>query len=126
METKMKLSEVLHINDEIRSIIDNNNIKIDVLLKFRLLGIMKAFESHVVSFNVIKNEKIMEYGTETDDGIFKIEKDDPVSLEKFKSDINQLLDSIVSINLEMLRPAEIFDKGLNSDHLINLYPIICK
>lgn len=126
MEIKMKLNEVLNINNQISSIIDNNNIKIDVLLKFRLLGIMKALEPHVASFNIVKNEKIMEYGKEYDDGMFKIEKDDTVALCKFKSDIEQLLITTVNINIEMLKPEEVFDRGLSSDHLINLYPIICK
>ena len=38
---KIKLGNVLEINNVLKSIIDNTELKIDALFKFKLLGIMK-------------------------------------------------------------------------------------
>lgn len=72
MEIKLKLEEVLKINNTLKTIIDDLQTKINVLLKFRLLGIMKSIEPFVSSFDVIRNEKIIEYGKENEDGNFQI------------------------------------------------------
>ena len=126
MEIKLKFDEVLAINNVLKSIIDNDKIKINVLLKFRLLGIMRSLEPHITNFEIVKKEKIVEYGEETKNGIFQISNDNPEAMELFKRDIKQVLDSEVIIHIDMLKPDEIFDKGLTSEYLIELYPIICK
>lgn len=124
MEIKLKVNEVLGLNNVLKSIIDNGKIKINVLLKFRLLGIMRSIESHITNFEIVKNEKIIEYGEETENGIYKISKDKPEAMESFKRDIEQVLDSEVTININMLKPGEVFDQGLTSEYLMGLYPII--
>ena len=124
MEIKLKVNEVLGLNNILKSIIDNDKVKINVLLKFRLLGIMRSIESHITNFEIIKNEKIIEYGEETENGIYQISKDKPDAMENFKKDIEQVLDSEVTININMLKPAEVFDQGLTSEYLMGLYPII--
>lgn len=124
MEIKLKVDEVLGLNDTLKSIIDNDNVKINALLKFRLLGIMQSIKSHITNFEIIKNEKIIEYGEETENGIYQISKDNPEAIENFKRDIEQVLNSEVAININMLKPSEIFDQGLTSDYLMGLYPII--
>lgn len=124
MEIKLKVNEVLGLNNVLKSIIDNDKVKINVLLKFRLLGIMHSIESHIINFEIVKNEKIIEYGEETENGIYQISKDKPDAIENFKKDIDQILDSEVTININMLKPAEVFDQGLTSEYLMGLYPII--
>ena len=124
MEIKLKVNEVLGLNNILKSIIDNDKVKINVLLKFRLLGIMRSIESHITNFEIVKNEKIIEYGEETENGIYQISKDKPNAMENFKKDIEQVLDSEVTININMLKPAEVFDQGLTSEYLMGLYPII--
>lgn len=124
MEIKLKVDEVLGLNNVLKSIIDNEKIKINVLLKFRLLGIMRSIESHITNFEIIKNEKIIEYGEENENGIYQISKDKPEAIDNFKKDVERVLDSEVTININMLKPCEIFDQGLTSEYLMGLYPII--
>lgn len=124
MEIKLKLEEVLNINNTLKTIIDDHQTKINVLLKFRLLGIMKSIEPFVFSFDVIRNEKIIEYGKENKDGNFQIHKDDKEAVAKFKNDLEQVLNSEVTLNIELLKVNEVFDSGIRSDHLMGLFPII--
>lgn len=124
MDVKLKVDEVLGLNNVLKSIIDNNKVKINVLLKFRLLGIMRSIESHITDFEIIKNEKIVEYGEETENGIYQISESKPEAIENFKRDIERVLNSEVTVNINMLKPDEVFDQGLTSEYLIELYPII--
>ena len=124
MEIKLKLNEVVNINNTLSAIIDDSNTKINILLKFRLLGIMNAIKSLITNFEIVKNEKIIEFGKETKDGIYQISKDDKKSLAKFRAEIEKVLDSAVSITVEPINPEEIIDKGLKAEYLIGLYPII--
>ena len=84
MEIKLKLSEVLRINTVLKAVIEDGKVKTDALLKFRLLGIMRSIESHISSFEIIKNEKIIAYGEETEDGVFQIKPDNVNALEQFE------------------------------------------
>ena len=93
-------------------------------MKFRLLGIMQSIKLNITNFEIIKNEKIVEYGEETENGIYQISNDTPEAIEKFKRDIEQVLNSEVTININMLKPDEVFDQGLASEYLMGLYPII--
>lgn len=124
MEIKLKVDEILVLNNTLKSIIDNDKVKINVLLKFRLLGIMQCIKSYISNFEIIKNEKIIEYGEETENGTYQISKDKPEAIENFKKDIEQVLNSEITININILKPSEVFDQGLSSEYLIGLYPII--
>ena len=124
MEINLKVQEVLNINKVLKSIIDDNDIKINAVLKFRLLGIMRAIETHVTNFEIIKNEKIIEYGEESEDGVYQISKDKPDAIEKFSNNITQELESLVTVNINTLKPDEVFNQGLASDYLLGIYPII--
>ena len=73
---------------------------------------------------IVKNEKIIEYGEETENGVYQISKDKSESIENFKRDIEQVLNSEVTININLLKPDEVFDQGLSSEYLMGLYPII--
>ena len=125
---KIKLGNVLEINNVLKQIIDNSELKIDALFKFRLLGIMKNLEVPIANFNVIRDEKIKEYGKELEDengnksiGISVEDKD---AIAKFSEDINKVIDSEVDVNIEKLKAIDVFDKGLPTEYLVKLYPII--
>ena len=112
----------------LKQIIDNTELKIDALFKFRLLGIMKNLEVPIANFNVIRDEKINEYGKETEDEngnkSIGISVDDKEAIAKFSEDINKVIDSEVDVNIEKLKAIDVFDKGLPTEYLVKLYPII--
>ena len=121
---KIKLSTVLELNNMLKAIIDNTELKIDSLLKFKLLGILKNIEIPVNNFEAVRNEKIREYGKENDEGNIGISADDTESMEKFTKDMNEVINSDVEVNIQKLKAADVFDKGLPADYLVGLYPII--
>ena len=125
---KIKLGNVLEINNVLKSIIDNTELKIDALFKFKLLGIMKSFETPIANFEVIRNEKIKEYGKELEDEngnkSIGIDANDKDAIAKFSKDINKVIDSEVDVNIEKLKAIDVFDKGLPTEYLVKLYYII--
>ena len=125
---KIKLGNILEINNVLKSIIDNTELKIDALFKFKLLGIMKSFEIPIANFDVIRNEKIKEYGKETEDEngnkSIGIDANDKDAIAKFSEDINKVIDSEIDVNIEKLKAIDVFDKGLPTEFLVKLYPII--
>ena len=125
---KIKLGNVLEINNVLKQIIDNSELKIDALFKFRLLGIMKNLEVPIANFEVIRNEKIKEYGKELEDEngnkSIGIDANDKDAIAKFSEDINKVIDSEVEVNIEKLKAINVFDKGLPTEYLVKLYPII--
>ena len=121
---KIKLGIVLDLNTMLKAIIDNTELKIDSLLKFKLLGILKNIEIPVNNFEAIRNEKIREYGKESDEGNISISADDTESIEKFTKDMNEVINSDVEVNIQKLKSVDVFDKGLPVDYLVILYPII--
>lgn len=124
MEYKFKTGEILSLNQTLKMIIDDQEANVDALFKFRLLGIMKSIEGHVASFETIRNEKIMEFGKETEDGNIQIPQEDTDSIMKFNNSIMQVIDSEVTVNIDKLKASEVFNKGVNAEHLVGLYPII--
>ncbi len=121
---KLQLSEVLNLNQTLKLIIDDTTRKIDPLFKFRLLGIMKSIEGHVANFEIIRNEKINEYGTKAEDGSISIAKDDLDTIKKFNDDLMAVINSEVEINVSKLQAGEVFDHGVNAEYLVGLYPIM--
>lgn len=124
MEITLKLSEILNLNQILKNIIDDKNLKMDSLFKFQLLGIMKTFEPYVTNFDVIRNEKVVEYGKKTDDGKASIDQNDKEAMEKFMNDISKVVNGEVTINMAKLKAKDVFDKGLTAEYLVGLYPII--
>ena len=49
----IKLGAVLDLNGTLKRIIDNNDLNIDSLFKFRLLGIMKNIENEIINYETI-------------------------------------------------------------------------
>ena len=125
---KIKLGNIWEINNVLKSIIDNSELRIDALFKFKLLGIMKSFETPIANFEVIRNDKINEYGKETEDEngnkSIGISVDDKEAIAKFSEDINKVIDSEIDVNIEKLKAIDVFDKGLSTEYLVKLYPII--
>lgn len=126
MEIKLKLSEVLNLNNTIKAIIDeqNNDTKTDSLLKFKLLGIMKNIELHIANFEVIRNEKIREYGKTDENNTISISPEDTEAISKFTKDMNTLLNSDVTVTIDKLKAADVFDKGVAAEYLVGLYGIM--
>ena len=120
----IKLGAVLDLNAMLKSIIDNTELKIDSLLKFKLLGILKNIEIPVNNFETVRNEKIREYGKENDEGNIGISADDTESMEKFTNDLNEVINSEIEVNIQKLKAVDVFDKGLPADYLVGLYHII--
>ena len=121
---KIKLGIVLELNNMLKAIIDNTELKIDSLLKFKLLGILKNIEIPVNNFEAVRNEKIREYGKENDEGNIGISADDTESMEKFTNDMNEVINSDVEVNIHKLKAVDVFDKGLPAEYLVGLYSII--
>ena len=121
---KIKLGTVLDLNAMLKAIIDNTELKIDSLLKFKLLGILKNIEIPVNNFEAVRNEKIREYGKENDEGNIGISADDTESMEKFTNDMNEVINSDVEVNIQKLKAVDVFDKGLPAEYLVGLYSII--
>ena len=121
---KIKLSTVLELNNMLKAIIDNTELKIDSLLKFKLLGILKNIEIPVNNFEAVRNEKIREYGKENDEGNIGISADDTESMEKFTKDMNEVINSDVEVNIQKLKVNDVFDKGLPAEYLVIFYSII--
>ena len=121
---KIKLGIVLDLNAMLKAIIDNTELKIDSLLKFKLLGILKNIEIPVNNFEAVRNEKIREYGKENDEGNIGISADDTESMEKFTNDLNEVINSDVEVNIQKLKAVDVFDKGLPAEYLVGLYSII--
>jgi len=126
MAIKLRLNEVLSVNECLKAIIDDNQSKTDALFKFRLLGIMKEISSHVSNFNVVRNEKIIEYGERTKKGNYQISKENKDAMTKFNYDMDALLKSEVTINIDKLKANDVFNRGVKAKYLIGLYPIIEK
>lgn len=124
MEIKLRLEDALAAHKVLGTIIDNTELKIDVLLKFRLLS-LKTYISPIVSnFEIVKNEKIIEYGKENKDGIFQILHSDKTAVNKYTKALKETMDSTVTVVTEKIKPGEIFNKGITSDYLEVLLPFI--
>lgn len=122
---KMKLSNIILLNDALKSIIDTDkNLKIDALFKFKLLGIMKNIENHIVNFDIIRNEKIREYGKEDENGNISIAQDDKKTFKKFTDDLNAVLNSDVDVCIEKLKIKDVFNAGIPAEYLVKLYQIM--
>lgn len=124
MEIKLKLGELLTLNQTLKIIIDDTETKLEALFKFKLLGIMKTIEPYVANFETIRNEKIAEYGDVSEDGTTAISIDNKDAVEKFNKDLLEVINSKVTINIDKLKATDVFDKGLKTEYLMCLYPLI--
>ncbi len=122
---KMQLKEILVLNDVLKAIIDNDkDLKIDVLFKFKLLGIMKSIEIPVENFDIIRKEKIKQYGKKDEDGNISIPNNDHDTIKKFTEDLNKVIISDVEVNIEKISAKDAFCAGVPAEYLVKLYSII--
>lgn len=127
---KMTLNEALVLNDIVKALIDNKDMKISAIFKFKLLGIAKELENPVANFHAVRESKIAEYGTEAEDengnklGHFEIKMDNTEAIGKFKNDLDELVQKEIEVNIQKLKVQEVFDAGVPSDYLVKLFNII--
>lgn len=136
----MKLETILQYNDIFKNLIDNAK-EINALVKFRLLGIVKQFEPIVTNFEIVKEEKIRQYGKQQEDGSIGIISPDKDKFENeeeynkaeaefhdavvaFNTDMNELLQSDIDIEIKKFKPDEVIDVGIPADFLVLLYDFI--
>lgn len=136
----MQVKKVLDYNKIIKAIIDNEK-DIDALVKFRLLGMCKQFEPIVANFETVRDEKIMQYGTITEDGstgiippnkedfnndeeFEKAQKEFEETVAKFTDDLDKVLDSEIQIEIKKFKPEDVMDAGLPADYLLAIYDLI--
>lgn len=120
----MKLYEVLNLNEIMKKVIDDQTLKIDSLTKFKLLGIMKVLEPHIQNFEIIRNEKIKEFGKEDGDGNVLIGKEDTDAMRQFNDSLSDIINSDLNVTFEKIKANDIFNKGLPAEYLVALYPVI--
>lgn len=123
MDITLKLATILSVNDALKQIIDDETVT-DVALKFKLLTIAKALEHPVAHFELLRNQKIKEYGQEDADGTISIVLTDSTAMQSFREDMETLLDTEVTLSLTKLKSQEVFNKGLSSQALVGLYEIM--
>ena len=122
---KMKLKELMILNQLLKNMIDQDtDRKIQTLFKFKILGILKNMETPIANFEIIRNEKIKEYGTEGEDGTISIPEDNEEIMKQFTEDLNVLMESEVEVPMEKLKADEVFNAGVPADYLVGLYGII--
>lgn len=136
----MKIRDILTYNNIFKDIIDNAK-DVNALVKFRILGIVKQFEPIVTNFNIIRDEKIIQYGKEQEDGNYgiqtpnrdKFETDDEYNkaieefnkaVAAFNADLNELLDSEAGIEIKKFKYNDVIDTGISADYLVLLYDFI--
>lgn len=123
MDVTMKLATVLSVNDVLKQIIDDETVT-DVALKFKLLTIAKALENPVFHFELLRNEKIKEYGQEDSEGIITIAVTDSTAMQNFREAMETLMDTEITLSLSKLKSQEVFNKGLSAEALVGLYEIM--
>ena len=136
----MKLQEILQYNDIFKNLIDNAK-DINILVKFKLLGLMKQFEPYVANYQLIREEQIRQYGTQQENGSIAVI---PPSRDKFENDedfkaaeasfkesidqitkiLSELEQSEIDIDIKKFKADEIIDKGISADYLVLLYDFI--
>lgn len=136
----MKTEDILKYDDIIKSLIDNAT-DINSLIKFKLLGMLKQFETEVQNFEKIRGELISKYGSTDDEGrigIFtpikenydsdeefnKAVKDYEDSVNKFNEELNVILESDSTTKINKFKAEDIMNAGIPADYLIALYDLI--
>ena len=125
MKKKLELYKVINANEILKRIIDNKDLNINFISKFRLLGFMKSIEPVVANFELVKNEKIKEYGNEDENGQISINaEEEPEKFKKYQEEINELLSACVET--DTIKAEEVIDKDIPADALVAIYDLICE
>ncbi len=121
---KMNVNQVIKLNTVIKNIIDDETMKIDSVIKFKLLSIMKTLEPTVANFELIRNEKIREFGKTDEDGNVRIDAEDKETMNLFHESLEDVLNSKITVRFEKISAKDIFNKGIPAEYLVALYDII--
>ena len=125
MKKKLELYKVINANEILKRIIDNQDLNINCISKFKLLGIMKELEPVVANFEFVKNEKIKEYGKEDENGQVSINpEEEPEMFKKYQEEIQELLSTAVKV--DTIKAADVIDKDIPADALVAIYDLICE
>ena len=125
MKKKLELYKAINANEILKRIIDNKDLNINCISKFKLLGIMKALEPVVANFEFVKNEKIREYGKEDENGQVSINaEEEPEMFKKYQEEIQELLSTTVKV--DTVKAADVIDKDIPADALVAIYDLICE
>ena len=136
----LTVGKVMNYNKIIKAIVDNAT-DVNALVKFRLLGMCKQFELIVANFEIVRDEKIKQYGTVKDNGNIGIitpvrtdfENDEEFNeamenfkntVDKFNKEIAEVLESDSKLKLTKFKYTDIMDAGLPSDYLLAIYDLI--
>ena len=136
----MTVNDVLNYNKIIKRIIDGAD-NISALVKFKLLGMCKQFEPIVSDFETIRQEKIVQYANDTDNGNVgivlpnkdKYENEEKYTeavkeydecIKKFSDDMTELLNSEANIQIKKFKAEEIMNAGLSADYLMAIYDLV--
>lgn len=123
MKKKLELYKVINANEILKRIIDNKDLNINCISKFKLLGIMKELEPVVANFEFVKNEKIKEYGKEDENGQVSINpEEEPEMFKKYQEEIQELLSTAVKV--DTIKAADVIDKDIPADALVAIYDLI--
>lgn len=123
MKKKIELLQIINVNEILKKLIDNKDLNINCISKFKLLGIMKALEPIIANFEFIKNEKIKEYGKEDDNGQVSINPEkEPEMFKKYQEEIEGLLSTFIEV--DTIKAADVIDKGIPADALVAFYDLI--
>lgn len=136
----MTVNDVLNYDQIIKTIIDNAT-DINALIKFKLLGMCKQFEPIVENFTRVRQDKIREFGTTSDNGDIgiippnkddfendedfeKAQKEFDDTVDKFNAAIEEVAMSEVKVEIEKFKSADIMDAGLPANFLLAIYDLI--
>ena len=123
----MKVIEILKYYEILKGIIDNKDLNITAMAKFKLLGIMKQLEGTVVNFNNVRNDVIMKYGWKNENGDIGIFQDDDrysSAIEKVNSELTNIIESEVDYEIRKLKADDVIDSGIPAEILVQLYDLI--
>lgn len=123
MKKELELYKVINANEILKRIIDNKDLNINCISKFKLLGIMKELEPVVANFEFVKNEKIKEYGKEDENGQVSINpEEEPEMFKKYQEEIQELLSTTVKV--DTVKASDVIDKDIPADALVAIYDLI--
>ena len=128
---EIKTGQVISIYNILQDIIDNNK-DVDSSIKFKFLLTMNELTNVVSNFEKMRNEKINEFGKDTEiedeNGekriVKAIDEDDVEARKNFSDTMNEIINSDIEVNIQKFKSDEIFNKGITSQQLVCLLPII--
>lgn len=126
MPIEMKMYETINLNEAFKHVVECDSL--DTITKFTTLGNIRVIAPKVEDFNQLRNELVRKYGTEkgseeTNDKRLTVEPTDE-HYEDFAKEVDELAQSKVSVELDLLDANKIFANINDVTILSILYPIM--